>query len=83
MAQKFDEQALLDLKTDIDSAKTTVAELTGQRQALLKQLKDDWDCSSIDQAEKKMEKIKKEIAAIDAQIKQGTADLEKEFNKEE
>ena len=54
----MNEQDLLKLKKEIDSAKAEVQELTGERNYLLKELKDTWQCPTSKEAEvlvKKME----------------------------
>ena len=72
------EQGLLQLKKEIDQAKSSVSELKGQQTALLKQLKDDWQCSSIEEAEKKIKKMQKEIETLDASIETGLEELEEQ-----
>jgi septal ring factor EnvC (AmiA/AmiB activator) len=74
------EQGLLKLKQEIDQAKSSVSELKGQQTALLKQLKDDWQCSSIEEAEKKIKKMQKEIETLDASIETGLEELEESYN---
>ena len=44
------EQQLLDLKERVEDAKTQVAELNGQQTALMNQLKNDWGCKTIEEA---------------------------------
>ena len=75
----LNEDKLLNLKAEIDSAKSTVSELKGQKTALMKQLKDDWDCTTIDQAEKTLENMKIEIEKIENQIEKGTKELEEKY----
>ena len=75
----FNEDKLLNLKAEIDSVKSTVSELKGQKTALMKQLKDDWGCITIDQAEKTLENMKIEIEKIENQIEKGTKELEEKY----
>ena len=75
----LNEDKLLNLKAEIDSAKSTVSELKGQKTALMKQLKDDWSCTTIDQAEKTLENMKIEIEKIENQIEKGTKELEEKY----
>ena len=77
------EQELLDLKDKVETAKTTVSELTGQRTALMKQLKDDWDCKTLAEAEAKLKEMEKNISILDKKIERGTAELEKLYNLNE
>lgn len=67
---------LLNLKKEIAAAKTNEAQLTGQRTAILKQLKDDLKCPSVEAAEKKLKALDTEIENISAQIDKGTEELE-------
>jgi hypothetical protein len=77
---KLDEDALLNLKAEIEAAKTTVSELTGQKNALMTQLKETYGCKTIDEAEKKLEKMDKNIKSIEKQIEEGTKALELKLN---
>ncbi|MFA5934991.1 MAG: hypothetical protein WC827_03850 [Candidatus Paceibacterota bacterium] len=76
----MDEKGLLQLKQDIDEAKNSVNQLKGQQTALLKQLKDEWGCSSIEEAEKRIKKMQKEIETLDASIETGLEELEESQN---
>jgi len=76
------EQDLLDLKEKVDAAKTAVSELTGQKTALMKQLKDDWDCSTIEEAEEKITSMEERISTLDKKIKKSTEELEAKINKD-
>ncbi len=73
------EEDLLDLKRDIDEAKTKVAELNGQVTALLRQLKEEWKCSSIQEAEEKLRKLDLKITSIQKEIDKGCAELEEKY----
>jgi hypothetical protein len=74
------EQDLLKLKKQIDEAKQTTSELKGHQSALLKQLKDDWKCNTIEDAEKLMAKMDKEIKTLNDNIEQGLQELEEKYN---
>ena len=71
----MNEVELLKLKSDIDKAKTAVSELTGQKNALMRQL-EEWDCKTIEQAEKKLKEMQSEISVIDNKIEEGVKALE-------
>lgn len=73
------EKELLDLKERVDDAKTKVSELKGQQTALMNQLKTDWKCNSIEEAEKKLKTMEKEIATIEDKIKEGVEELEEKY----
>ena len=70
---------LLGLKSEIDQAKTRVSELTGQKQGLMKELKDNWQCTTLKQAEKKAEELEKEISAMTGDIEKGVAEIEEKY----
>ena len=78
---KLNEDSLLNLKAEIREAKTRVSELTGQKQILMKQLKDDWKCSDIDQATKKLKTMRKEAEETELLITKGTKILEDKLNE--
>ena len=73
------EQDLLKLKKDVESAKTSVSELTGQQNALVKQLKDDWQCNTLTEAETMLKKMQDDIANIDKKITTLTQELETKY----
>jgi len=80
---KLDEQQLLDLKDKIEAAKTNVSSLSGQKQAMMKQLKDDWDCNTVEEAEKKLKLMDENISKLDKKIDTATKELEKTIEVEE
>lgn len=73
------EQDLLKLKKDVESAKTSVSELTGQQNALIRQLKDDWQCNTLTEAETMLKKLQDDIANIDKKITTLTQELETKY----
>ena len=77
------EQELLELKEEIEDAKQKVSELTGQKNALLKQLKDDWGCDTIEEAEEKLKIMDKNITIISSKIEKATKELEAKFKDKE
>ena len=80
--KKLDEQDLLDLKKDIDDAKTKKSELIGQKNALMNQLKTDWDCKTVEEAQVKLKTMGEEIEGIEDSIEKGVADLQEKYNVE-
>lgn len=75
------DKELLDLKRQVGEAKNKVAELKGQRTELMRQLKDDWGCSSIEQAQTKAAAMKKEIDELNIQIENDLKELETKYGK--
>ena len=80
--KKLDEQDLLDLKKDIDEAKTKQSELVGQKNALMTQLKNDWGCKTVEEAQEKLKTMGEEIEDIEDKIEKGVTDLQEKYNVE-
>ena len=76
------EKQLLDLKEEIGEAKNKVAELKGQQNALMKQLKEEWGCTTLEQAEKKIAQIEEEVAILQRQIEKGIEELQEKYGIE-
>ena len=75
----LNEKQLLALKSEIDGAKNAVAESKGHLSALMKQLSDNWGCSTVEKAEKKLAKMKTELATILTEIEEGSDKLEEKL----
>ncbi|NMC60070.1 MAG: hypothetical protein GYA51_11935 [Candidatus Methanofastidiosa archaeon] len=73
------EKDLLDLKEQIDDAKASTAELKGQQTVLMGQLKTNYGCKSIEEAETLLAKWKKEADKIQQQIDDGIKELEEKY----
>lgn len=80
---KLTQNDLLDLKEEIDQAKTKKAEYVGQKNALMKQLKDNWGCTTLEQAEKKLTSIEKQINELKESIEEKTAELQSKYFTED
>ena len=76
------ETELLKLKKKVEDAKTSASELTGQKTILNKQLKENWKCNSIEEAEKKLSSKSKEIDDIDEKIEAGITELTEKYKLE-
>ena len=72
-------QQLLDLKTEIETAEKNVSDLQGQRKALMKQLKEDWKCSTLPEAREKLAGIKDEIQELQETIETGITELKEQY----
>jgi predicted nucleic acid-binding Zn-ribbon protein len=79
MSKTLTEEDLLDLKKDIDTAKTNTAQLEGQKKELMKQLKENWDCETIAEAEKKLKKLQTKYKETEEQIADGIAELQEKY----
>lgn len=76
----MNEQQLFELKERIDTTKSKVSELKGQQQLLMKELKEQWNCDSVETAEKKAKTIENEINALNTKIDKGTEELEEKYD---
>jgi predicted nuclease with TOPRIM domain len=77
----MDVQDLMELKDQIEEAKAKTSELKGHQTALMKQLKDDWKCNSVEEAEVLVKKMDKQITDLDKQIAKGLQELEENYNQ--
>jgi chromosome segregation ATPase len=77
------EQELFELKGEIDEAKQKVSELTGQKNALMTQLKEDWGCDTIEEAEERLATMDKNITIITKKIEKASQELEAKFKDKE
>jgi len=77
----MNETQLLKLKKEVDEAKTEASQLEGQKKELMKQLQEDWSCSTIEKALEKSKKMQKDIDTITVQIEEGLDQLEEKYNK--
>jgi type VI protein secretion system component VasK len=76
------ERELLRMKEQVDRAKTQVSELTGHHQYLMTQLKEEYGCSSIQQGNKKVQRLEEELATLDEQLEEGVVRLRQEMEGE-
>jgi predicted nucleic acid-binding Zn-ribbon protein len=70
------EQQLLNLKKQVDEAKSSVSELEGHKKALMKQLKDEWNLTTVEAAQKKLDSMAKQIDTLTIQIEEGLKEME-------
>lgn len=66
------EQEILRKKKEIEEAKQELAELRGSEKTLYQQMEQEFGCSTLEGAEKLLEKKRKELEILDNEI----ADLE-------
>jgi len=76
----MDEAGLLKLKRQIDEAKQQTSELRGHQSALMQQLKTDWKCNTVEEANKLMSKMNKEKTTFNTKIEEGMEELEERYN---
>lgn len=75
-------EQLLSLKEDIDEAKDRNLQLQGQKEAIMQQLKEVWNCSTVKQAQKKLEELQNQIDSYSEKIEKGTEELEEKLHNE-
>lgn len=75
----MNKQALLDLQSEIEESKIKVEQLKGKKIALMEQLKKDYDCDTIVEAEAKLAKIDKKVERVKKQIEEGTITLQEKY----
>jgi predicted nuclease with TOPRIM domain len=73
------ERDLLKLKEDIEEAKEKFQQFKGQKNALMQQLKEEWDCTTIKDAHKILKKLEIEVEEISNEIVKGLDELEKKY----
>lgn len=78
----MNERELLQLKEEIEEAKQKVSELKGERQALMKRLKEEWDCETIEQAQSKVAEMEEQSEQLSKEIDKGLIELNEKLNYE-
>ena len=75
----MDENELLELKKEIDEAKSKISELTGTQKQLMKDLKEKWDCPTFEEGRTKYTKLGQEITALNDKIEKGVKELNEKY----
>ena len=70
------EQELFELKEEIEESKQELAELKGEKQALMKRLVEEWNCKTTKTAKKTLDEMKDELETITSNINDGLEKLE-------
>ena len=76
----MNERELLELKEEIDTAKEKVSELKGERQSLMKRLKEEWGCPTLEDAEKRLKEMADQVENLSTEIVEGMEELERKFD---
>lgn len=76
----MEKEDLMDLKIQIDQAKEKVSELKGKRQYLLSELKEQWGCSTIEEAKEKIERLIIKIEKLEQTIQSGMKKLDEYYD---
>jgi len=78
------EKDLLKKKQELETAKSTVAELTGEKNTLLKRLEKEYGCKDIREARKKIKTMQTGAETLEKEIETKTQEIEdKYFNDED
>ena len=75
-----DTQTLLNMKKTIEQSKTALARLEGELSGKLKQLKTDFNCSDLTEAERKLVKLDKAIEKDEDTLKSAISKLQEEYD---
>jgi predicted nucleic acid-binding Zn-ribbon protein len=70
---------LLNLKNEIETAKTTVSSLNGKLEYLMASLKDQHGCKTIKEAEKKIKVLEEKSETLQERIETATTELEEKY----
>ena len=76
---KVNKEALLKLKTDVEESKIKLSEIKGEEKLLMKQLKENWNCATLEAAKKLLEEMKKEVEESKKIIEEATKELEEKY----
>lgn len=77
----LDERDLLRMKKEIDEAKQKLAELKGQKDFIIKELKEKWNCDSVEYAREQLNQLTEEEKELDSRIQKELGDLEREYQQ--
>lgn len=73
------EKDLLDLKEKVDKAKSQLSEAKGRKEYLIQQLQTDWDCTTVEQANKLLEQMEGDIEQLDEQIEEKMDEIKEKY----
>lgn len=79
----MNEKELLKLKKKIDSAESEAQLLKGERNAILANLKEDFDCSTIEEAKTLRKKLEKQREQLQDTIEQKLEEINKLYIPDE
>jgi predicted nucleic acid-binding Zn-ribbon protein len=77
------EKELIKLKEEIEATKTKASELRGEQNAILTQLKTEWECNSVEEGQKKLSKLEKELTKIKSEIEEKSNYIEETYLTDE
>lgn len=77
------EKELLKLKKKVDNAQYEEQQLKGQRKAILVNLKEDFDCDTVDEAIEKRKALEKKAKKLTEKLEIKLNQIEKEYMPDE
>lgn len=69
------------LKDDVENAKSEAARARGAQDQLMQRLKGDFGCSTLKEAEAKLEELQKESASLEKKFNKALADYEEKWHE--
>ena len=75
----MNKEDLLKLKTEVDKSKQKLAEIKAEEKLLMKQLKENWDCDSLEEANSLLATLKKELAEEQLELETAKYELEEKY----
>ena len=79
----MNERELIELKEEIEEAKSKSSELKGEKSALMKRLKEEWNCNGIPKAKKLINDMEADIEKLSSEINTGLEELDTMFEARE
>lgn len=76
---KLKEQDLIRITKKIESVKSEISELRGQKKALLNELKEKFDCDSVSDAEKLAQQLEAKSKKLENSIKKDLKKIEENY----
>jgi HD-GYP domain-containing protein (c-di-GMP phosphodiesterase class II) len=73
------EQEIFKLKEQIDKYKSKLSEKKGRREGLLEDIKNKWNCASLDELNEKIEEMENQKEDVQSKIDEGIEELENNY----
>jgi len=80
--KEITKEQLLEIKNDIDAAKDKAHNLEGRLDLLYQELKEKWNCKTIEEAKKKLQQFQEQLEKIKTDISVQIKEIEKEYEIE-
>ena len=82
MSNQLSKDDLLNIKKDIEETKDIIKDKQASLKFLKQQLKNDWDCNSVNEAKKILKNIETEITDFEETIATKIQEISEEYNIE-